>query len=80
MHISEENEKRRKIIFESYCRALAEGDRNVYFVDGSEFFAGDETFLEKTVDRCHPTDDGFREMADHIGALMKNVFPWENMK
>ena len=72
--------ERRAIIMESYIKARRSGDKNVYFVDGSEFFAGDETFLEKTVDRCHPTDDGFREMADHIGALMNNVFPWENMK
>ena len=71
--------ERRAIIMESYIKARRSGDKNVYFVDGSEFFAG-KGFLEMTVDGVHPTDDGFAEMAKSIGALIEKVFPWENMK
>ena len=72
--------ERRSIVMESYIKARRSGDKNVYFVDGSDFFIGDESFLDMTVDTCHPTDDGFRRMADGIGAVMDKVFPWESMK
>jgi hypothetical protein len=65
---------------ESYIKARRNGDKKVYFVDGSDFFIGDESFLDMTIDTCHPTDDGFRRMADNIGAVMDKVFPWESMK
>lgn len=71
--------ERRAVIMESYLKARRNGDKNVYFVDGSDFFMGDEAFLDNTVDTCHPTDDGFRRMAESIGTLMDNVFPWEKM-
>lgn len=71
--------ERRAIIMESYLKARRNGDKNVYFVDGSDFFIGDESFLDNTVDTCHPTDDGFRKMANSIGALMDKVFPWDKM-
>lgn len=70
----------RAIIMESYIRARRSGDKNVYFVDGSDFFVGDECFLDMTVDNIHPTDDGFRRMAKNIGEVMDKVFPWDNMK
>ena len=63
---------RRDIIKASYDRALAEGDKNVWFIDGSEMmkFPGGN---EATVDNCHPTDLGFRRMADIIGSVVKEV-------
>ena len=48
------------------------GDSNVYFIDGSEMFnfpGGDEC----TVDGCHPTDLGFRIMADNVIKVMENI-------
>jgi hypothetical protein len=72
--------ERRSIIMESYIKARRNGDKNVYFVDGSNFFIGYESFLDMTVDACHPTDDGFRRMADNIGTVMDKVFPWKYMK
>lgn len=72
--------ERRSIVMESYIKARRSGDKKVYFVDGSDFFIGDESFLDMTVDTCHPTDDGFRRMADNIGEVMDKVFPWESMK
>ena len=64
--------QRRDVIKASYERALAEGDKNVWFIDGSEMmkFPGGN---EATVDNCHPTDLGFRRMADVIGAIVKEA-------
>ena len=57
---------RRDIIMDSFRKARAAGDKNVYFIDGESFFAGE---LEDscTVDGCHPNDLGFSKMADVIG-------------
>ena len=48
----------REVIIESYERALAEGDKNVYFIDGETIF-GEDHRTECTVDHAHPTDLGF---------------------
>lgn len=63
---------RRDIIKASYEQALNEGDKNVWFIDGGEMmkFPGGN---EATVDNCHPTDLGFRRMADVIGAVVKEA-------
>lgn len=71
--------ERRAIVMESYTKARRSGDKNVFFVDGSDFFVGSDNFLDMTIDGCHPTDDGFARMAENIGALIENVFPWERM-
>ena len=64
--------KRRDIIKQTYLNAVANGDKNVWFIDGSEMmkFPGGN---EATVDHCHPTDLGFRRMADVIGATVKEI-------
>lgn len=67
-----ENEKRRKIVFETYCRALAEGDRNVYFVDGSKIFP-EYCREDCTVDGCHPTELGYHFMANAFGEIIKEI-------
>ncbi len=54
----EVNMRRRDIIRATYERAKAEGDNNVYFIDGFSLFESDETF-SATVDGCHPNDLGF---------------------
>ena len=66
--------ERRDVIAASYERALAEGDKNVYFVDGKEHFA---TFNadECTVDGTHPNDLGFHRMAEALGSVIKQI--WE---
>lgn len=63
---------RRKIIMESYLKALDKGDKNVYFIDGDSLFAGDE-YDSCTVDGCHPNDLGFYRMAQGILPIMKEV-------
>lgn len=64
---------RREIIAQSYARALAEGDKNVYFVDGAEVF---RTFVSDgcTVDGCHPTDLGFYRMAEAFAPVFSRFF------
>lgn len=56
---------RRDIVKHTYETALAEGDTHVYFIDGSELFAGDH-WDACTVDGCHPNDLGFYRMAKRI--------------
>ncbi len=64
----------RDLIRREYERARAEGDENVYFIDGAELFAGEE-WDACTVDGTHPNDLGFYRMAKRIGkevgALLK---------
>ena len=73
---------RRDVIIDSYRRARALGDNNVYFIDGEGFFRG--PFADScTVDGCHPNDLGFAMMADKIGrsierALRKTDFGGED--
>lgn len=63
---------RRAACFETYARALAEGDKNVYFIDGASLFAGPEAD-GCTVDGCHPNDLGFFRMAQGILPTLKRV-------
>ncbi len=51
----------------NYERFVQEGDKNVYFIDGSTFFA-DPSLC--TVDTTHPTDLGFYFMAEKIGKML----------
>lgn len=60
------------IIKETYEKALAAGDKNVYLIDGRTFFAGRERDA-CTVDGCHPNDVGFFKMADVIGAKIEEI-------
>jgi len=66
-------EKRRDIIAASYERARAEGDENVYFIDGKVHFA---TFNadECTVDGTHPNDLGFQRMADAVASVLGKLW------
>lgn len=66
----ETDHERRLIIMNTYQTAWNEGDRNVYFVDGSTLFGGDDR-EECTTDGCHPNDIGFYRMAERIGTTLK---------
>ena len=71
-YTTEETEKRRHLIEENYRRALAEGDENVYFVDGSKMFP--EAFREDcTSDGCHPNDLGYHYMANAFEAVLRKL-------
>lgn len=67
-----DSEVRRTIIYDTYNKALQQGDQNVYFVDGRQFF-GQFGREECTIDRCHPNALGFFRMAENLYPLMKKV-------
>ena len=72
------NAKRRAIIKASYDKAVAEGDKNVYFIDGETLFEGD--FSEScTSDGCHPNDLGFFRMAEKIGKVIADALNIERI-
>ncbi len=63
---------RREVIRSTYEKLLAEGDRNIYFLDGQTVFAihgGDSC----TVDGTHPTDLGFMCMADAVEPFLRKM-------
>ena len=63
---------RRETIVESYARALANGDKNVYFVDGERMFGfGGRDAC--TVDATHPNDLGMDRMAEAVAATMRGI-------
>ena len=67
-----ENEKRRLIIEESYKRGIAEGDKNLYFVDGRHIF-DEDLRNESTQDGCHPNDVGYLAMAKAFGDIIEKI-------
>lgn len=61
------------IILKTYMKAIEEGDKNVYYIDGSTVF-GTEDQDGCTVDNCHPNDLGFYKMAKTIYPVFKKTF------
>ncbi len=61
--LNNDAQKRLEIIKATYDEAVQNGDKKVWFINMSEHmrFKGGN---EGTVDNCHPTDLGFRRMAD----------------
>ena len=68
---SMDRQRRREIIKKTYDTAVAEGDKNVYFLDPTEHtpFVIDEG----TVDHCHPTDLGFYFMAAALRPILEEI-------
>jgi hypothetical protein len=64
--------ERREIIRTTYNNARANGDENVYFIDGSTLIPEDINNDAK-VDGSHPTDLGFYFMAQGIGKVLKEI-------
>ncbi len=63
---------RRETVFATYEKAIAEGDKNVYFVDGSKYFPKDMRDLYY-VDALHPNDLGQYLMAKAIYPAVKKA-------
>lgn len=63
------NEKRNKIIYDTYKYAERNGDSRVYFIDGKTLFGG-EYYRNCTKDGCHPNDLGAYRMAQKIGPVV----------
>ncbi|MBO4594246.1 MAG: hypothetical protein J5697_00920 [Clostridia bacterium] len=65
-------EERVEIIKRTYTAALAEGDKNVYFIDGKTLY-GEADRENCTVDGIHPNDLGFYKMATVIYGKIKEI-------
>ena len=65
-------DERRAVIYNVYRKALAEGDRNIHYIDGDTLFEGEHHDIY-TVDGCHPTDAGAICMADRIGHVLATL-------
>ena len=66
-----DRDPRYEIIRETVSKAIARGDRNVYLIDGRELLMPVGT--DATIDGTHPTDHGFRLMADKIGDVIGKI-------
>ena len=63
---------RREIIRKTYENAIAAGDQNVYFIDGSQMY-NDFGLDYCTVDCVHPNDLGFWCMANAVGTVLEKL-------
>ncbi|MBR5231851.1 MAG: SGNH/GDSL hydrolase family protein [Clostridia bacterium] len=63
---------RRDVVMRSYLKARETGDKNVYFIDGTGFFA-DAQVYECTMDHIHPNDTGFMRMGETIATLIRYI-------
>ena len=62
----------REVIRRTYANAVASGDKNVYFIDGTAFFA-DAQVYDCTMDHIHPNDTGFMKMGETIAVLIRHI-------
>ncbi len=67
-----QGEERAKIIRQTYLRARKQGDKNVCFLHGKNFYKVSEREY-CSVDGCHPNDLGFYRMAQAIYRKMKQM-------
>ncbi len=68
---------RREVVKKTYETAVAEGDQNVYYIDGHRFFRAIDLWDCCTVDDSHPTDLGFYLMAKGIEKVLRPVLEKE---
>ena len=71
-YLDNNEQKRLEVIKTTYTNALANGDKNVYMLDGKQLM-----FLAKgegTVDGGHPTDFGFLSMAEALSEILNEIF------
>lgn len=72
MSTTDTNAKRRDVIKATYDKAVADGDKNVYFIDGRYVYP--EVARELcTVDGTHPTDIGMYYMAQAVYPILKEA-------
>ncbi|MDD4689037.1 MAG: SGNH/GDSL hydrolase family protein [Eubacteriales bacterium] len=68
--------RRREIVLETYHKAIAAGDRNVYFVDGESYFTADEMPFCSS-DCVHPNDYALMKMANTIEPVIKKALEYK---
>ncbi|MBO4327643.1 MAG: hypothetical protein J5950_10265 [Clostridia bacterium] len=66
------NLRRSEIVRNTYERAKAAGDENIYYIDGFSLFEEDE-LQAATVDGCHPGDLGFYYFYKALAPLLRSI-------
>ena len=69
--LNEQEKERLEIIRKTYSNAVANGDKNVYFIDGKTLMKDTEN--GGTVDDAHPNDLGFYFMAKAVGDVLTDI-------
>lgn len=64
-------DEKRQIQRSNVERCRAEGDKRVYFLDGTTLLG--DNYEECTVDGVHPTDLGFLRMADNLTPVIRGI-------
>ena len=62
----------KEIIKRTYENAKAQGDKNVYFIDGSTLW-GDEDYYNCTVDGVRPADLGMYRMFKKVMEVVNKI-------
>ena len=73
-----DNQKRVETVYKTYEYARANGDKNVYFINGKTLFSG-EYYHNCTMDGCHPNDIGMYRMASVIGPVVAKAIGIEDV-
>lgn len=73
------SDKRISVIYDSFRKALALGDQNVYYLDGSRIFTGRDRDIA-TVDGAHPNDFGFVLMANAFEDVILRIINDKKLK
>lgn len=66
----DDQQGRKEVIRKTYQNALDAGDKNVYFMDGSNIYQGCDG---ATVEGCHANDLGFWLQAGAVESVLKNI-------
>ncbi|MBR3975940.1 MAG: hypothetical protein IKJ88_08775 [Clostridia bacterium] len=69
--LTDEEKQRLAIVEKTYTDAVNNGDKNVYFIKGTELMKYAKN--EGTVDNCHPNDLGFYSMARVILPVLRKL-------
>lgn len=76
-YLTEIEKERKAVVEQTYKNALANGDKNVYFIPGNTLM-DDKVKDDGTVDGVHPNDAGFFSMANVIEPVLRKIL--ENKK
>ncbi|MBQ4518057.1 MAG: hypothetical protein II997_05685 [Clostridia bacterium] len=71
IYLNQTEKERREVIRTTYEKAIANGDKNVYFIPGNELMK--YTDNGGTVDNDHPNDLGFASMAKVLGDTIETI-------
>ena len=70
-YLRSEDAARIEVIKKTYENAIAEGDKNVFFLSGTEILK--DVRDSALADNIHPSDVGFRAIADALEPILRTV-------